>query len=125
RSPRAQRSARLEINAVVAAGQLSVDFTYSERQYRRETIETIAARYVATLRAILSHCTSAEAGGYTPSDFPLAKLDQASLDRWLGGRRGIEAVYPLSPMQEGMLSHTLMEPESAVYFEQMSCVLTG
>jgi amino acid adenylation domain-containing protein len=37
----------------------------------------------------------------------------------------IEAVYPLSPMQHGMLFHTLYEPESGVYFEQLSCTLDG
>ena len=30
----------------------------------------------------------------------------------------IEAVFPLSPTQEGMLYHTLKNPESAVYVGQ-------
>ncbi|GGM45946.1 hypothetical protein GCM10012275_16200 [Longimycelium tulufanense] len=37
----------------------------------------------------------------------------------------IEDVYPLSPMQEGMLFHTLAEPGSGVYVEQMSVALRG
>jgi len=37
----------------------------------------------------------------------------------------IENVYPLSPMQQGMLFHTLYAPESGVYFEQMTCELAG
>ncbi|MEA5603241.1 non-ribosomal peptide synthetase [Nostoc sp. UHCC 0252] len=39
--------------------------------------------------------------------------------------KNIEAIYPLSPMQEGMLFHTLYEPESGVYFEQLSFTLHG
>ncbi|MDB4967396.1 MAG: non-ribosomal peptide synthetase, partial [Myxococcales bacterium] len=124
-SPRARREARLEINAVVMEGQLHVSFSYSDRHYRPETIEKLAAGYADAVRAIVAHCTSDGAGGYTPSDFALARLDQPTLDGWLGNRRDIEAVYPLAPMQEGMLFHTLLEPESAVYFEQMSCVLVG
>ena len=40
-------------------------------------------------------------------------------------KKNIEAVYPLSPMQQGMLFHSLYAPESGVYFEQLSCTLRG
>ncbi|MBW4666623.1 MAG: amino acid adenylation domain-containing protein [Cyanomargarita calcarea GSE-NOS-MK-12-04C] len=39
--------------------------------------------------------------------------------------KNIESIYPLSPMQEGMLFHTLYEPESRVYFTQMKYILHG
>ena len=39
--------------------------------------------------------------------------------------KNIEAIYPLSPMQEGMLFHTLYAPASGVYFEQLNCTLAG
>ncbi|MDJ0728709.1 MAG: amino acid adenylation domain-containing protein [Crocosphaera sp.] len=37
----------------------------------------------------------------------------------------IEDLYALSPMQEGMLFHTLYSPESEAYFEQLVCQLKG
>ncbi len=37
----------------------------------------------------------------------------------------IESMYPLSPMQQGMLFHTLLAPESGVYLNQRVCSLTG
>ncbi|ODH00205.1 non-ribosomal peptide synthetase [Nostoc sp. KVJ20] len=40
-------------------------------------------------------------------------------------RQNIEDIYPLSPMQEGMLFESLYAPDSGVYFEQISCILTG
>jgi amino acid adenylation domain-containing protein/thioester reductase-like protein len=40
-------------------------------------------------------------------------------------RQNIEDIYPLSPMQEGMLFETLYAPDSGTYFQQLSCILTG
>ena len=37
----------------------------------------------------------------------------------------IESIYPLSPMQQGMLFHTLYAPNSGVYFVQSVFTLTG
>ena len=39
--------------------------------------------------------------------------------------KDIESIYPLSPTQEGMLFHTLYEPESTIYFEQFQLTLHG
>ena len=52
-------------------------------------------------------------------DFPLANLDQAQLDGLLRDNPDLEDIYPLSPMQEGMLFHTLLDPDSGVYVEQL------
>lgn len=37
----------------------------------------------------------------------------------------IEEILPLSPMQQGMLYHSLLAPDAGVYFEQTSWTLTG
>lgn len=37
----------------------------------------------------------------------------------------ISGVYNLTPMQEGMLFHTYLNPETPAYFEQFSCTVTG
>ena len=39
------------------------------------------------------------------------------------GRQNVEAIYPLSPMQQGMLFHSLVTPETGVYVEQTTCTL--
>src|ERR1022692_1727918 len=37
----------------------------------------------------------------------------------------VEDIYPLSPMQQGMLFHTLYSPGSSVYITQLSGTLQG
>jgi amino acid adenylation domain-containing protein/thioester reductase-like protein len=40
-------------------------------------------------------------------------------------KNNIEAIYPLSPLQEGLLFHTLYAPTSGTYFEQLDFTLLG
>ena len=124
-SPKAKRKYLIDINAEIEGGRLNVYWSYSENVHRRETIERLAEDYIQALRRITIHCQSPEAGGYTPSDFPLARLNQEELGQLEKDYRQIEDIYPLSPMQEGMLFHSLYSPGSDLYFEQFSCRLQG
>jgi microcystin synthetase protein McyA len=74
----------LAISGVVANEQLSLNIEYSHQQYHPATIEQLAQTYASNLRSLIQHCLSEEAGGYTPSDFPLAPVSQQQLDKFLG-----------------------------------------
>jgi hypothetical protein len=37
----------------------------------------------------------------------------------------IAGIFPLTPVQSGMLFHTLREPNQGIYVVQYSCELTG
>ncbi|MBN9232065.1 MAG: amino acid adenylation domain-containing protein, partial [Legionella sp.] len=52
------------------------------------------------------------------SDFPLAKINQEQLDEVFGDIPNIEDIYPLSPMQEGLLFQKLFHPKSNAYLVQ-------
>ncbi|PHP85691.1 hypothetical protein CFB52_030480 [Burkholderia sp. AU18528] len=39
--------------------------------------------------------------------------------------RNVDTIYPLTPLQRGMLHHSRLDPASGVYVEQFSCVLHG
>ena len=68
------------MNGIVLDGRLHMMWSYSEHVHRRPTIETLANEFIRTLRELIAHCRSPDAGGYTPSDFPLANLSQDELD---------------------------------------------
>ncbi|MBW3654501.1 MAG: amino acid adenylation domain-containing protein [Gemmatimonadetes bacterium] len=115
----------LRVSGAVRGGRLQVGWAFADT-LGREAVEGVADRFVAELRALIAHCTSAEAGGYTPSDFPLARLGQAQLDRVVAGRRDVEDVYPLSSTQEGILFHALYAaPGEGMYVGQFSYDLEG
>lgn len=42
-----------------------------------------------------------------------------------GGRADVENIHPLTPVQQGMLFHALLEPGSQAYFEQLSWRVRG
>ena len=39
--------------------------------------------------------------------------------------KDVEAIYPLAPMQQGMLFHTLYSPETEIYSQQLKYTLSG
>lgn len=79
-SPRAQRSYLIEVNAMIVRKQLQVGWTYSENLHSRAAIEEWAGIYIDSLRELIQHCLSPEAGGFTPSDFPEANLSARDLE---------------------------------------------
>ncbi|KRR25686.1 non-ribosomal peptide synthetase [Bradyrhizobium lablabi] len=126
RSPSAPMRGWLNITGLVRDGRLHLSFGYGRKRYRRETVERLAGLYETALRELVAHCCSGTSG-LTPSDVALSGLGQADLDR-LGAAldlRGIEDIYPLSPMQQGMLFHALRDGDNDAYVNQVGLELFG
>ncbi|SFN55457.1 non-ribosomal peptide synthase domain TIGR01720/amino acid adenylation domain-containing protein [Pseudomonas sp. NFACC24-1] len=108
----------LSVDSQVSGGELVLRWTFSAQRHEREAIAALAEAYLDELQRLIEHCLTDEAGGLTPSDFPLAKLTQGQLDSLPVPATQIDDVYPLTPMQEGMLLHTLLEPGTGLYYMQ-------
>jgi amino acid adenylation domain-containing protein/non-ribosomal peptide synthase protein (TIGR01720 family) len=115
---------RLTINAHVQGGRLQLSFGFSRKRYRTVTIERLADCFETALRELVAHCASG-AHGLTPSDVPLSKLTQAELDSLRLDWREVEDIYPLSPMQQGMLFHALHDDGTGVYVNQLTAEIRG
>ncbi|WP_328928131.1 non-ribosomal peptide synthase/polyketide synthase [Streptomyces sp. NBC_00190] len=120
-----ERPYLLDVVSRVQDGSLHVDLYYSTAVHGRVHMQALAERYRDALAEAVAYCLSEGVGGRTPSDFPLVAWDQATVDRVIGDGQGIADVHPLSPMQQGMLFHSLEDAEGAAYVEQMSFVLDG
>ncbi|HYR06331.1 MAG TPA: amino acid adenylation domain-containing protein, partial [Longimicrobium sp.] len=82
-SHRADRMHLLTVDVSVVGGRMYVVWRYGTKVHQHATIERLAEGYLAALRELVSHCRDPQAGGYTPSDFALAGLDQEGLDALL------------------------------------------
>jgi amino acid adenylation domain-containing protein/non-ribosomal peptide synthase protein (TIGR01720 family) len=124
-SPLQRRNHIIDITASVQQHELQVQLFYSRNLHERSTMERIGQELLGNLNRLVAHCGSVTTAEYTPSDFPWVRLDQRALDELLHGGEAIEHIYSLTPMQEGMLFHTLAAEKAGVYFEQLTCVLEG
>ncbi|WP_406819561.1 amino acid adenylation domain-containing protein [Pseudomonas sp. KnCO4] len=115
----------LGITGQVYGGELFLEWTYSADVHHPATIESLAQAYEQALAELVEHCCDGCHLGVTPSDFPLAALTQAQLDSLPLAAGQIADVYPLSPMQQGMLFHTLYDQQAGNYINQLRVDVDG
>ena len=109
----------LSIDGQVYGGELELTWTFGTGMYRAETIEALAEAYRRELEHLIEHCCDSGEAAVTPSDFSLATLTQAQLSALPIPARDIVDLYPLSPMQQGILFHSVNDPDSPAYTNQL------
>ncbi|MFU4003641.1 non-ribosomal peptide synthase/polyketide synthase [Pseudomonas aeruginosa] len=124
-SPDAPLANWLALNGRIYGGELRIDWSFSGERFETISIQRLADAYRDELLALIAHCRVAEGQGLTPSDFPLARLDQARLDQLPLAPCEVEDLYPLSPMQQGMLFHSLYQQEAGDYINQLRVDVDG
>ncbi|AZF31887.1 Non-ribosomal peptide synthetase [Pseudomonas sp. R4-35-07] len=115
----------LTVEGQVYGGELALQWGFSREMYEAATIQRLADDFACELKAVIAHCCATPAGQVTPSDFPLAQVTQAQLDGLPVAGPAIADLYPLSPMQQGMLFHTLLAPEAQAYINQLCVDIDG
>ena len=120
------RQHHFDVVGYVTEGRLQVVWQYSRQVHSPSTVEGLAQGFVEALRGLIAHCRTPDAGGFTPSDFPLAGLDQQATDKVTGEiPYEIEDIYPLSPTQRGILYHILRDSTAGLYCIQLHWNLQG
>ncbi|KAA3661229.1 MAG: non-ribosomal peptide synthetase, partial [Chloroflexi bacterium] len=71
----------LDVSGGIHQGQLHITWIYSPDMHQPATIKRLANNFINALRDIITHCQEPETSGATPSDFPMAQLDQKKLDK--------------------------------------------
>ncbi len=115
----------LNVTGLVTDGELELTWIYSSEAYEAATVRRLAEQMIDALGQITDYCGRPGAGGRTPSDFPLTTLDQAAVDRLAGDGGMVEDIWPLTPLQVGMLFHSVLDDGSPQYLDQVRMLLDG
>ncbi|MEE4186423.1 MAG: amino acid adenylation domain-containing protein [Gammaproteobacteria bacterium] len=129
-SPGRPRAHVLEINGGVYGGELQINVNYSRELHTAASAERLADCYQQTLVELIRYCADPSHRGATPTDFPLARLSQDSVDKLLRAYPDATDIYPVTPLQHGMLFQSQLsaateERFSDVYLTQVIWTLAG
>ena len=123
RSPRARRTHALEIVAVVRDEQLEIAWHHDADPRQEVSIAHAADGMVAALQELIANAHPSRRRAPVPADFPLARLDAATLAQLTKRYPQLEDVYPLTPMQR--LFFAMESSQSKLGFEQWHFRLDG
>ncbi|MGW2714191.1 amino acid adenylation domain-containing protein, partial [Streptomyces sp. NPDC001356] len=103
-------SCALDVNAVVSDGaegpRLGAVFAFPAALLGTADVDELAGLWRDALTALAHHVrTDPAAGGLTPSDLPLVDVAQTDLDDWQRRYGALTDVWPLTPLQSGLLFH--------------------
>ncbi len=122
--PQSPRKYELSISGRIYDGELQFGVSYSRQRHGQSAMHGLVDRFRAELEALITHCTSG-IRRITPSDFPLAKLSQEVLDALPTPAEQVEDLYPMTALQQGLLFHTLHDPTSGAYVNQLRVDVEG
>ncbi|MBC7302265.1 MAG: non-ribosomal peptide synthase/polyketide synthase, partial [Nocardia sp.] len=123
-------NATLDINAIVNDGddgpQLGANIAFPKGLLTADQAQEFADLFVAALTALATHARRADAGGFTPSDMSLVRVGQSDLELWERDYPALSEVWPLSPLQAGLMFHAMISSATVdVYTVQAVLDLTG
>ncbi|WP_433523476.1 amino acid adenylation domain-containing protein [Nocardia pseudovaccinii] len=123
-------SAVLDINVRVRddgrGPRLRAIWSYPAELLTPEEVRAAAESWRRALTALASNVRLAGSGGRTPSDLDLVRLGQTEIERLEHRYPTLSDVWPLTPLQEGLLFHALVSEESVdAYLTQLVVELRG
>lgn len=111
---------------VGAGPELDVTVVWDGDRYTDSAVKELTESWSTVLAGLVAHGRSAGAGGLTPCDVPLVDLDQAGIDALAAAHPGLSDVLPLTPLQEGLLFHSVLARDGAdAYAAQLVFDLEG
>ncbi len=117
----------LDVNGWETEFGITFSFDFNTCYFSEEDCNTIISSFTQKINEIVNHCETIKYAHKTASDYGFRKLSQKELEEIIVeyGEEEIEDIYPLSPLQEGLLSHAIRYPNSDEYFVQTAYDILG
>lgn len=109
----------LSISGMMISGELRMSVSYCSQTFSDKTIEKLISSYQNHLKNLIETVANAERNILTPSDLTYDKLTYEDLSK-LNKDNTIEDIYELSPLQQGIYYHWLVDNSNPTYFVQTS-----
>ncbi|MFM0736457.1 amino acid adenylation domain-containing protein [Paraburkholderia xenovorans] len=123
RDPLAPPPVGLALDARVQDGRLHADWTFDTARCAQAHVDAVAAAFQQALHELIALCTQDGFATLVPIDFPAAPRGVEQLSGLPASRTRIEDLYPLSPMQRGILFEVQYAPDEARYLNQFALTL--
>ncbi len=118
-APENVENIQLSVSGMLTSGKLRMSIEYSKERYKEETIQSLINAYRENLTALIIGLSKETKSYLTPSDLTFKGLTIDELSS-INEKYDIEDAYNLSPLQQGIYYHWLLDSNSSLYFEQMS-----
>ncbi|WP_164779421.1 non-ribosomal peptide synthetase, partial [Paenibacillus kobensis] len=117
----------ITMDGSVSGGKLRFTIAYNKGRYSAQSIEQFCQYYVQSIQMIVQHCVFQKEVIKTASDFGAPNMNAPDFKQLtqIHPVNEISGIYSLTPMQDGMLYHKLVDEHSTGYVLQSKLRMKG
>ncbi len=122
--PHLNRWHELEIEGIILNECFEISFIYNSVRFKEKRIQSFLEVYRNEIKVMIKEIAASLTGTGISTKIPQETLEKL-MEECRVEPDNLEDIYPLSPLQQGMLFHTIMDKQDTPFFEQFSFDIQG